>query len=45
MATQNKQYVEVDVKRYGAYGLPLLAFLGIIGASALIVVAIYEWLI
>lgn len=45
MTTQSKKYVEVDVKRYGAYGLPLLAFLGLIGASALIAIGIYEWLI
>ncbi len=45
MTTQNKKYVEVDVSSYGAYGLPLLAFLSIIGVSALIAVGIYEWLI
>jgi hypothetical protein len=45
MTTQNKKYVEVDVKPYQPYGIPLLLFLGGIGAIALIVVAIYEWVL
>lgn len=45
MITQNKKYVEVDLKPYYPYGIPILLFLSSICAIALTIVGIYEWVL